>query len=93
MERRPRSPSQASADDGARGISQDTRMTRLVAQETCVECGSLLVPPELASGLRVAANADYVCLECGRAYGWTKENPPRLTLLAVAGQNDDARTN
>jgi hypothetical protein len=42
--------------------------------------------------MRVAANADYVCSKCGRAYGWTQEDLPRLALL-IAGQNDDGRTN
>jgi hypothetical protein len=63
-------------------------MTRLFPDETCTACGSLLVPPELASGFSVPRGTDYVCLKCGRPYQWTKGNPQRLTLLVVAEKRD-----
>jgi len=59
-------------------------VTRLSPQEKCAECGGVLVPPELAVGTRVSSSADYVCLNCGRAYGWTTDNPPRLSLIVMA---------
>jgi hypothetical protein len=67
----------------------------------CRNCGNLLVPPELASGMKVSANvlhrrrtvatllADYVCLNCGRAYAWAG-NPPTLKVLALVVADDSA---
>jgi len=58
-------------------------VTRLSPDQTCAVCGSLLVPPELASGVKVPKGADYVCLKCGREYRWTDDIPPRLAPVAV----------
>jgi CheY-like chemotaxis protein len=60
----------------------DLHVTGLSPDECCAVCGSVLVPPELASGLRIPSTADYVCLKCGRAYRW-KGNPRRLSLLVA----------
>jgi hypothetical protein len=78
----PRSPNRSSTS---------TPVTRLSPDETCSACGSLLVPPELASGFTMPKDTDYVCLKCARSYRWTDGNPPRLMLLVVANRhNDDA---
>ena len=64
-------------------------MTRLFPDDKCTRCGSLLYPPQLASGMEIPATADYVCLNCGRAYKW-EGNPLMLTVLAaVATEADD----
>ena len=55
-------------------------------------CGSVLVPPELASGLRIPLAADFVCLKCGRAYRW-KGNPPLLSRLAAVDTKKTAPAN
>jgi hypothetical protein len=55
-------------------------MTRITPDEKCVVCGSLLIPPEIASGFRIPHGTDYVCMKCGRPYRWTG-NPPKLTTL------------
>ena len=65
-------------------------MTKLTADETCVACGGLLVPPELAFLLATPQGSDYVCLNCGRPYQWTTDNPPRLTLMVVAERHDES---
>jgi hypothetical protein len=64
-------------------------MTKLTPDEQCHACGSLLVPPELASGLMIPTGTDYVCLQCGRPYRWTNENPPRLTTILTADKQTD----
>jgi hypothetical protein len=64
-------------------------MTRLSPDEICERCGSPLYPPQLAPDMKIAATADYVCLNCGRAYKRTG-NPPKLTILSpVAVDYDD----
>jgi len=63
-------------------------VTRLSPEEKCAVCGSVLVPPELAPETRAPSSADYVCLNCGRPYGWTKDNLPRLSLIVVAQRRD-----
>jgi hypothetical protein len=68
-------------------------VTRLSPDETCAACGSLLVPPELASGIRVPEAADYICSTCGRPYSWTNGNPPKLTLLVAAEMLDEGERN
>jgi CheY-like chemotaxis protein len=45
-------------------------------------CGSVLVRPELASGLQIPSTAECVCLKCGRAYQW-EGNPPQLSLVGA----------
>jgi len=67
-------------------------MTKLAPDERCSSCGSLLVPPELASRFQVPVGTDYMCLKCGRPYRWTKGNPPRLVTFAAierAGSDDE----
>ena len=67
-------------------------MTRLFPEEKCTFCRGLLVPPSLASKFNAVAGADYVCMNCGRAYRWVG-NPPTLTTLVVverdAADDDD----
>jgi hypothetical protein len=58
-------------------------MTKLTPDEPCITCGSLLVPPELASGFKLPDGTDYVCLRCGQHYRWTNGNPPRLTMITA----------
>jgi DNA-directed RNA polymerase subunit RPC12/RpoP len=65
-------------------------LPELSPDEKCSRCGSLLFQPYLASGLKVPPTADYVCLNCGRAYAWAG-TPPTLTVVvtARADNNDD----
>jgi hypothetical protein len=64
-------------------------MTRLSPDETCERCGSPLYPAQLAPDATIAATADYVCLNCGRAYQ-RMGNPSKLTVLSpVAVDYDD----
>src|SRR3954468_8108527 len=62
-------------------VAFTTEMTKLTPDEPCITCGSLLVPPELASGFKLPDGTDYVCLRCGQHYRWTNGNPPRLTTI------------
>jgi hypothetical protein len=64
-------------------------MTQLSPGETCERCRGPLYPPQLAPDAKIAATADSVCLNCGRAYKMTG-NPPKLTVLSpVAVDYDD----
>jgi uncharacterized OB-fold protein len=63
-------------------------MTKLIADEDCAACGSVLVPPTLVSGFTTPKEADYVCVRCGRPYRWVG-NPPRLTVWAAADRRHD----
>jgi RNase P subunit RPR2 len=45
-------------------------MTRIIADDNCESCGSVLVPPQVASGFKIPQKTDYVCLKCGRPYRW-----------------------
>jgi DNA-directed RNA polymerase subunit RPC12/RpoP len=70
---------------GLRGISIATSprqlfMTKVTPDGRCESCGSLLVPPSLAIGFRIPAEADYVCMKCGRPYRWSG-TPPRLITI------------
>jgi hypothetical protein len=38
--------------------------------------------------MEIPAIADYVCLNCGRAYTW-EGHPPTLNVLAPAAAHDD----
>ena len=58
-------------------------MTKLVPDEKCTFCNGVLVPPSLAPTFKPIATADYVCMNCGRAYRWVG-NPPKLTMLVIA---------
>jgi hypothetical protein len=40
-----------------------TDATTLTRDERCIECGSLLVPRNLAFGVIISAEADYVCVK------------------------------
>jgi CRP/FNR family transcriptional regulator, cyclic AMP receptor protein len=60
-----------------------TAATTPTRDERCIECGSLLVPRNLAFGVIISAEADYVCVKCLRAYRFVG-NPPRLTMLVPA---------
>ena len=66
-------------------------MTKLTADEKCVACGGVLVPPELTSVFVTPPGTDYVCLSCGRPYQWTTGNPPTLIVMVVEprGESDD----
>lgn len=55
---------------------------------TCEACGSLLVPPHMASEFRAPEGTNYVCLRCGRPYRWTG-NPPRLVTILRSAPIDD----
>jgi DNA-directed RNA polymerase subunit RPC12/RpoP len=64
-------------------------MTRLSPDEKCERCGNPLYPPQLATNMKIAATADYVCLNCGRAYK-SVGSPPTLRVLSpVAVDYDD----
>ena len=63
------------------------RATR-TPDDICNRCGNLLFPAHLTSGMTIPATADYVCLNCGRAYERTG-NPPRLSLVLPVATNDD----
>jgi hypothetical protein len=76
------------APDGASALSAVTKPT---PDETCRRCGSLLFPPHLAPGMMIPAAANFVCLNCGRAYEWTG-TPPRLSVVAPnveSGEDED----
>ena len=66
-------------------------MTKLFPEAKCTVCDGMLVPPVLAQPFTPVAGADYVCMNCGRAYRWVG-NPPRLTALVVAapGPGEDS---
>ena len=64
-------------------------MTRLLPDDACSRCESLLIPPQLAVGMKIPATADYVCLKCGRAYKWEGHPPTLKILVAVAPEADD----
>jgi hypothetical protein len=70
-------------------------MTKLTADEPCIVCGSLLVPPALTSDVLVPQGTDYVCVNCGQPYRWTNGNPPRLTTVTAVDKrlrDDDGVT-
>jgi hypothetical protein len=58
-------------------------MINIALSQHCAACGGMLVPPMMVAPLRVP-RADYVCLKCGRAYQWNREQPPRLTQVTSA---------
>jgi hypothetical protein len=68
-------------------------MSRLLPDEKCSRCGSLLFPPELAAGLKIPLTADFVCVNCGCLYKW-EGAPPALNALAAvateAVEDDDS---
>jgi hypothetical protein len=70
------------------GVGFNPPVARPPLDEQCTACGSLLVPPELASGFKIPIGTDYVCLQCGRPYRWTG-NPARLILLVAAERHED----
>jgi hypothetical protein len=63
-------------------------MTKIAADDPCESCGSLLVPPSIASGFTIPAGADYVCVKCGRPYRWTG-NPPKLRTMFTSERQDN----
>ena len=63
-------------------------MTRLSSDETCDRCGNLLFPRQLATGMQVPATADYVCVNCGRAYKW-EGSPPTLAVVPARATEAD----
>jgi hypothetical protein len=63
-------------------------MALLTPDNKCALCKGMLVPPSMAFGLIVAANAQFVCYVCHQPYRWAGD-PPRLTMLtAVDGKKD-----
>jgi hypothetical protein len=67
-------------------------MTELSPDENCSRCGSVLFPPELAVRLFFAVfppTAEYVCVNCGRAYKWAG-TPPTLIVLAAVVMTETA---
>jgi hypothetical protein len=68
-------------------------MTRLQPDESCGRCGIVLFPLELAVRVFCVVSppaADYVCVNCGRAYKWDGTPPTLSVLAAVATEADDA---
>lgn len=65
-----------------RRVGADIAMTKLVPDERCAACGSILVPPSFAPTFSVPLGTDYLCLKCGRPYRWVG-SPPRLTVCVV----------
>jgi hypothetical protein len=65
-----------------------SRGDRFSLDDTCTRCRSLLYSPQLALGMEIPVTADYVCLNCGRAYK-REGNPPTLNVVALATAHDD----
>jgi hypothetical protein len=63
-------------------------MTKLIPDEDCVVCGSVLVPPIVAPPFTIPKGADYICLTCGQPYRWVG-NPPKLTVFVPLDKRDD----
>jgi hypothetical protein len=64
-------------------------MTKVIADENCEACGSVLIPPQLASGFKIPAKTDYVYLKCGRPYRWVGNSPRLATVFSITTEEDD----
>ena len=64
-------------------------MTGPSSGETCDRYGNLLFPRQLATGMQVPATADYVRVNCGRAYKWEGSPPTPAVVPARATEADE----
>ena len=65
-------------------------MTRLRPNQACEACGGPLVLPQIATGVVVPKDTDYVCLKCKLPYRWMG-TPPQLVVLAQEKPGADGR--
>ena len=62
-------------------------VTKLSIDQRCEVCGSLfLLPADTIDQLHSPA-VDYVCLDCGKNYGWVG-NPPQLLPVLVPASDE-----